>query len=80
MKKNAQWKLGSNQKLKIGYLWGSGRTIFKISAAIPPVATPELKIFLNNSGKCSKICGTWATPKPSASEIAIIKVRDDRDG
>ena len=46
--------------------------MFKISAAIPPVATPELKILRNNSGKCSRICGTCATPKPKPKEIAII--------
>ncbi|EPS03850.1 hypothetical protein KKPNMP14_56880 [Klebsiella pneumoniae subsp. pneumoniae MP14] len=32
-------------KIKIGYLCVSGSTTFKINAAIPPVATPELKYF-----------------------------------
>ena len=33
-------------------------------------------MFLNNSGRCSRICGTSATPKPSANEIAIATNKD----
>jgi lysine-specific permease len=43
-----------------------------ITVAFELVATPELKILRNNSGRCSRICGTCATPKPNAREIAMI--------
>ncbi len=54
--------------------FSGGRIRFSTIAVMPPAAIPDESRFFTHSGANCRICGCCETPRPTASDRAIIRI------